>query len=97
MPNESGGYPYRILGKQVEFVLGGGAGANHITEELVINMVEHARKKGVRPDSKAYPIRSNLSLLIQGCFLKKKKKVPPNIVRALVFSAEYHPTQVPPL
>ncbi|CAJ1448521.1 unnamed protein product [Effrenium voratum] len=58
--NESGGYQYRtvvkILGKQVECMLDGGAGANHITEELVVSMVEHARKKGVKPDSKDYPI-----------------------------------------
>ena len=58
--NESGGYQYRtvvkILGKQVECMLDGGAGANHITEELVVSMVEHARKKGVQPDSKDYPI-----------------------------------------
>ena len=58
--NESGGYQYRtvvkILGKQVECMLDGGAGANHIAEELVVSMVEHARKKGVQPDSKDYPI-----------------------------------------
>ena len=58
--NESGGYQYRtvvkILGKQVECMLDGGAGANHITEELVVSMVEHARKKGVQPGSKDYPI-----------------------------------------
>ena len=42
----------KILGKQVECMLDGGAGANHITEKLVVSMVEHARKKGVQPDSK---------------------------------------------
>ena len=50
--NEPGGYQYRtvvqVLGRRVECMLDGCAGANHVTEELLIGMLNRASWKGRR-------------------------------------------------
>jgi len=59
-PNERGGYQYKtaclVLDRQVETLLDGCAGANSITEELVVGMIRHAAKLGISPDDPRYPI-----------------------------------------
>ena len=37
----------RVLGKNVETMLDGCAGTNHVTEELVVGMVNHAKSLGL--------------------------------------------------
>ena len=58
--NESGGYQYKtvvkVLDKKVEVMLDGCAGSNHITEELVIGMLNRAADLGVGPEDKGFPI-----------------------------------------
>ena len=52
--NEPGGYQYRtvvqVLGKRVECMLDGCAGANHVTEELLVGMLNRAAELGIGTD-----------------------------------------------
>ena len=57
--NESGGYQYKTVVKvfkKVEVMLDGCASSNHITEELVIGMLNRAADLGVGPEDKGFPI-----------------------------------------
>ena len=58
--NDRGGYQYKtvtkILGKKVETLLDGGAGSNHVTEELVVSILNHAANLGIKPNSPEFPI-----------------------------------------
>ena len=49
--NEAGGYQYRtvvqVLDKKVETMLDGCAGANHITEKLLLGMLNRAADLGI--------------------------------------------------
>ena len=49
--NEPGGYQYRtvaqVLGRRVECMLDGCAGANHVTEELLVGMLNRAAELGI--------------------------------------------------
>ncbi|CAK9039750.1 unnamed protein product [Durusdinium trenchii] len=60
VPNEPGGYQYRtvvqILDKKVDTMLDGCAGSNHITEELVVGIINRAAELGLRPNDKNFPI-----------------------------------------
>ncbi|OLP87806.1 hypothetical protein AK812_SmicGene30954 [Symbiodinium microadriaticum] len=50
--NEPGGYQYRtvvqVLEKHVECMLDGCAGANHVTEEFLVGMLNRAAELGIR-------------------------------------------------
>ena len=58
--NEAGGYQYRtvarVLGKNVETMLDGCAGSNHVTEELVVGMLNHAKSLGIGTEDPRFPI-----------------------------------------
>ena len=58
--NDKGGYQYKtvtkILGKKVETLLDGGAGSNHVTEELVVSILNHAASLGIKPNSPEFPV-----------------------------------------
>ena len=58
--NEPGGYQYRtvvrVLDKKVETMLDGCAGSNHITEELVIGMLNRAAELNIGPEHKSFPV-----------------------------------------
>ena len=58
--NEAGGYQYRtvarVLGKNVETMLYGCAGRNHVTEELVVGMLNHAKSLGIGTEDPRFPI-----------------------------------------
>ena len=58
--NERGGYQYKtvtkILDKMVETLLDGGAGSNHVTEELVVSILNRAATLGLKPGDKGFPI-----------------------------------------
>ena len=58
--NDRGGYQYKtvtkILGKKVETLLDGGAGSNHVTEELVVSILNHAASMGIKPNSPEFPV-----------------------------------------
>ncbi|CAK9056517.1 unnamed protein product, partial [Durusdinium trenchii] len=60
VPNEPGGYQYstvvQILDKKVDTMLDGCAGSNHITEELVVGIINRAAELGLRPNDKNFPI-----------------------------------------
>ena len=57
--NEAGGYQYRtvvrVLGKNVETMLDGCAGGNHV-EELVIGMLNHAKSLGIGTEDRRFLI-----------------------------------------
>ena len=57
--NEPGGYQYRtvvqVLGRRVECMLDGCAGANHVTEELLVGMLNHAAELGFGTDDPRFP------------------------------------------
>eukprot|EP00435_Cladocopium_sp_Y103_P061782 s612_g23.t1 len=44
------------VGKKVETLLDGGAGSNHVTEELVVSILNHAANLGIKPNSPEFPI-----------------------------------------
>ena len=58
--NERGGYQYKtvtkVLDKMVETLLDGGAGSNHVTEELVVSILNRAAALGLKPGDKGFPI-----------------------------------------
>ena len=58
--NERGGYQYRTVTKVidtlVETMLDGCAGSNHVTEELVVSMLNRAATLGIRPDDPRFPV-----------------------------------------
>ena len=58
--NERGGYQYKtvtkVLGTLVETMLYGCAGSNHVTEELVVSMLNKAAELGVTPDDPRFPV-----------------------------------------
>ena len=58
--NEPGGYQYKsvvsVLDRRVKVMLDGCAGSNHITEELVIGMLNRAADLGIKPEDKGFPI-----------------------------------------
>ena len=58
--NERGGYQYKtvtkVLDKRVETLLDGGAGSNHVTEELVVSILNRAAALGLKPDDSRFPI-----------------------------------------
>ena len=58
--NDKGGYQYKtvtkILDKHVETLLDGGAGSNHVTEELVVSILNRAATLGLKPDDPKFPI-----------------------------------------
>ena len=58
--NDRGGYQYKtvtkILGRKVETLLDGGAGSNHVTEELVVSILNHAASMGIKPNSPEFPV-----------------------------------------
>ena len=58
--NEKGGYQYKtvtkVLDKMVETLLDGGAGSNHVTEELVVSILNRASALGLNPDDPKFPI-----------------------------------------
>ena len=57
--NEAGGYQYRtvvqVLDKKVETMLDGCAGANHITEELLMGMLNRAADLGIGTNDCRFP------------------------------------------
>ena len=58
--NEPGGYQYRtvvqVLGKRVECMLDGCAGANHVTEELLVGMLNRAAELGIGTEDPRFPV-----------------------------------------
>ncbi|CAK9017668.1 Pro-Pol polyprotein, partial [Durusdinium trenchii] len=58
--NEPGGYQYktvvRVLDKKVETMLDGCAGSNHLTEELVVGMLNRAAELNIAPNDKRFPV-----------------------------------------
>ena len=58
--NEPGGYQYRtvvqVLGKRVECMLDGCAGANHVTEELLVGMLNRAAELGIGTEDARFPV-----------------------------------------
>ena len=58
--NEAGGYQYRtvvqVLDKKVETMLDGCAGANHITEELLMGMLNWAAELGIGTNDRRFPV-----------------------------------------
>ena len=58
--NEAGGYQYRtvvqVLDKKVETMLDGCAGANHITEELLMGMLNRAADLGIGTNDRRFPV-----------------------------------------
>ena len=58
--NERGGYQYKtitkVLGTPVETMLDGCAGSNHVTEELVVSILNKAASLGLKPEDKGFPI-----------------------------------------
>ena len=58
--NEAGGYQYRtvvqVLDKKVETMLDGCAGANHITEELLMGMLNRAAELGIGTNDRRFPV-----------------------------------------
>ena len=58
--NGAGGYQFRtvvrVLGKNVETMLDGCAGSNHVTEELVVGMLNHAKSLGISTEDPRFPI-----------------------------------------
>ena len=58
--NERGGYQYKtvtkIIDTLVETMLDGCAGSNHITEELVVSILNRAAKLGISPEDSRFPI-----------------------------------------
>ena len=58
--NEKGGYQYKtvtkILGTCVETMLDGGAGSNHVTEELIVSILNKAASLGLNPEDPKFPI-----------------------------------------
>ena len=58
--NEPGGYQYRtvvqVLGKRVECMLDGCAGANHVTEELLGGMLNRAAELGIGTEDPRFPV-----------------------------------------
>ena len=58
--NEAGGYQYRavvqVLDKKVETMLDGCAGANHITEELLMGMLNQAADLGIGTNDRRFPV-----------------------------------------
>ena len=60
VPNEKGGYQYKtvtkVLGTFVETLLDGGAGSNHVTEELVVSILNKAVAMGLKPNDPKFPV-----------------------------------------
>ena len=58
--NEPGGYQYRtvaqVLGKRVECMLDGCAGANHVTEELLVGTLNRAAELGIGTEDPRFPV-----------------------------------------
>ena len=58
--NEKGGYQYKtitkILGVGVETMLDGCAGSNHVTEELVVSILNRAASLGLTPEDPKFPV-----------------------------------------
>ena len=58
--NEPGGYQYRtvvqVLGRRVECMLDGCAGANHVTEELLVGMLNRAAELGIGTEDPRFPV-----------------------------------------
>ena len=58
--NEPGGYQYRtvvqVLDRKVECMLDGCAGANHVTEELVVGMMNRAAELGIGTEDPGFPV-----------------------------------------
>ncbi|OLP75785.1 hypothetical protein AK812_SmicGene44365, partial [Symbiodinium microadriaticum] len=58
--NEPGGYRYRtvvqVLGRRVECMLDGCAGANHVTEELLVGMLNRAAELGIGTEDPRFPV-----------------------------------------
>ena len=58
--NEPGGYQYRtvvqVLEKHVECMLDGCAGANHVTEEFLVGMLNRAAELGIRTEDPRFPV-----------------------------------------
>ena len=60
VPNDRGGYNYRttthIAAVPVEILCDGGAGANSVTEEIVIGAINHSHSKGIYSKDPRYPV-----------------------------------------
>ena len=60
MPNEAGGYQYKtvvkVLDTCVECMLDGCAGSNHVTEELVVSILNRAAAMGLKPSDAHFPV-----------------------------------------
>ena len=58
--NEPVGYQYRsvaqVLDRKVEVMLDGCAGSNHITEELLMGMLNRAAELGIGTEDKNFPV-----------------------------------------
>ena len=58
--NDRGGYQYKtvtkVLDRKVETLLDGGAGSNHITEELILGILNRAAELGLKPQDPTFPI-----------------------------------------
>ena len=58
--NEPGGYQYRtvvhVLERRVECMLDGCAGANHVTEELLVGMLNRAAELGIGTEDPRFPV-----------------------------------------
>ena len=54
--NDAGGYQYRtverVLGKNVETMLDGCASSNHVTEELVVGLLNHAESLNIGTEAR---------------------------------------------
>ena len=58
--NEPGTYQHRtvlqVLGRRVECMLDGCAGANHVTEELLVGMLNRAAELGIGTEDPRFPV-----------------------------------------
>ena len=52
----STGLWFQVLGRRVECVLDGCAGANHVTEELLVGMLNRAAELGIGTEDPRFPV-----------------------------------------
>ena len=69
--NEPGGYQCRtvvqVLGRRVECMLDGCAGANHVTEELFVGMLNRAAELGIGTEDPRFPV-VKLVIVLKVCW-----------------------------